>query len=169
MGRSGSASELFYTRQEILDYLPGGWALSDPGDAGAWDPDKGSWQVLYSTEVAVNGSPREAPSGLEKEAIYTRKRIASSPIETYPDWQDERLETLHLNDRQSDQYIELCTEVFEDRPAHHLCGYPQPVQGNDMDLECQLVSNGLYCGDASGYTDSRAEQLKAGAPGVVSI
>jgi hypothetical protein len=42
-------------------------------------------------------------------------------------------------------------------------GYPDPVQGPDMDLECQLVSNGLYCGDSSGYQDPRAEELKKGA------
>lgn len=32
-----------------------------------------------------------------------------------------------------------------------------------MELECQLVTNGLYCGDSSGYKDPRAESLKAGA------
>ena len=31
-----------------------------------------------------------------------------------------------------------------------------------MDLECQLVSNGLYCGDSSGYNDPRRERLEAG-------
>jgi uncharacterized protein YwqG len=29
-----------------------------------------------------------------------------------------------------------------------------------MDLECQLVSNGLYCGDESGYNDARAKLLE---------
>jgi uncharacterized protein YwqG len=32
-----------------------------------------------------------------------------------------------------------------------------------MQLECQLVSHGLYCGDPSGYDDPRARQLSAGA------
>ena len=31
-----------------------------------------------------------------------------------------------------------------------------------MDLECQLVSHGLYCGDASGYQATRAKELEAG-------
>jgi hypothetical protein len=38
-------------------------------------------------------------------------------------------------------------------PAHHLGGYPDPIQGEDMELDCQLASNGLYCGDESGYND----------------
>jgi len=32
-----------------------------------------------------------------------------------------------------------------------------------MQLEAQLVSNGLYCGDASGYNNPRAKALAAGA------
>jgi uncharacterized protein YwqG len=32
-----------------------------------------------------------------------------------------------------------------------------------MQLECQLVTHGLYCGDATGYRDPRAETLRPGA------
>jgi hypothetical protein len=32
-----------------------------------------------------------------------------------------------------------------------------------MQVECQLVSNGLYCGDLSGYQDPRAKELRNGA------
>ena len=32
-----------------------------------------------------------------------------------------------------------------------------------MQLECQLVSNGLYCGNPSGYEGPRAEALREGA------
>jgi uncharacterized protein YwqG len=32
-----------------------------------------------------------------------------------------------------------------------------------MQLECQLVAHGLYCGDASGYEDPRAQALEPGA------
>jgi uncharacterized protein YwqG len=32
-----------------------------------------------------------------------------------------------------------------------------------MQLEAQLVSNGLYCGDPSGYNDPKAKELEAGA------
>ena len=32
-----------------------------------------------------------------------------------------------------------------------------------MDLEAQLVSHGIYCGDPSGYQSPRAKELRAGA------
>ncbi len=37
--------DLSYTRQEILDYLPGGWVLADPSHAGDWNPERGCWRV----------------------------------------------------------------------------------------------------------------------------
>jgi uncharacterized protein YwqG len=32
-----------------------------------------------------------------------------------------------------------------------------------MELECELVTNGLYCGDPSGYEDPRAKELEPNA------
>lgn len=49
----------------------------------------------------------------------------------------------------------------ESKPRHHLLGFSANIQG-DMQLEAQLVSHGLYCGDSSGYDDRRAADLKAG-------
>ena len=41
-------------------------------------------------------------------------------------------------------------------------GHPKVIQ-NEMQLECQLVSNGLYCGDASGYDHPTRKILETGA------
>jgi uncharacterized protein YwqG len=45
-----------------------------------------------------------------------------------------------------------------DGPLHQLGGHSHNVQG-DMQLEAQLVMNGLYCGNQSGYKDPRAADL----------
>ena len=52
---------------------------------------------------------------------------------------------------------------YQNVPKHQMGGYPEPIQSAEMDLECQLVTNGLYLGDARGYSDPRAEALKDGA------
>ncbi|MDB5303723.1 MAG: hypothetical protein JWM97_1272 [Phycisphaerales bacterium] len=44
-------------------------------------------------------------------------------------------------------------------PRHKLGGHSDNIQ-NDMQLEAQLVMNGLYCGDASGYRDPRRPDLE---------
>jgi uncharacterized protein YwqG len=46
------------------------------------------------------------------------------------------------------------------KPIHRLFGWPETIQ-NDMRLECQLVSNGVYCGGAG--VDQRAAALADGA------
>ena len=45
---------------------------------------------------------------------------------------------------------EAMQELRPSRPQHHLLGHPRRVQ-NPMEGECQLVSNGYYCGDETGY------------------
>jgi uncharacterized protein YwqG len=50
-----------------------------------------------------------------------------------------------------------------DGPSHRLRGHAQAVQG-EMELECQLASNGVYCGNPEGYRSARAQALEPGAP-----
>ena len=38
-------TDLSYTLQELLDYLPAGWVLADPSDPGDWIPKRRCWQV----------------------------------------------------------------------------------------------------------------------------
>ncbi len=58
----------------------------------------------------------------------------------------------------------LQSEVYggEDEITHRLLGHPDPIQG-EMQLECQVVSHGLYCGDHTGYEAPKAAELKARA------
>jgi len=127
-----------------------------------FDPkDRGSWRVIYANDKDEL-KPVHAPAGLRKESAYLEKHVRFSEVLVYPDWQDDRIDQLSLNDSQSDEYFELCSAVFQDQPAHQMLGFPSPVQGNDMDLESQLVANGLYCGDATGYNDPKAKELESG-------
>jgi uncharacterized protein YwqG len=46
--------------------------------------------------------------------------------------------------------------------GHALGGWPCPIQG-EMETECQLVTNGIFCGLPEGYTTSKAKRLRPGA------
>lgn len=68
-----------------------------------------------------------------------------------------------LPEKQQDLVFDLYGRYSEGvSPKHQLLGHPMPIQG-DMQLECQLVSHGLYCGDSTGYYDPRAKALEPGA------
>lgn len=128
-----------------------------------FDPkDAGSWRVIYAPEPTSPDAVRPAPAGLAEQSVYSPIPVAFTPVETYPDYQDDRIASLELNNSQSNEYAMLCSSVFGGAPAHHLFGHPSPLQDNDMDLECQLASNGVYCGHHNPENDAQAQALEPG-------
>lgn len=78
-------------------------------------------------------------------------------IKTYP--RVTRISGLNLKEEEFDKFEEIKTAQFQLNHQHQLGGFPNPQQRPEMYNECQLVSNGIYCGDPSGYKDPRAPDL----------
>lgn len=128
-----------------------------------FDPkDKGSWAVLFHPSDAGDHPLSEPPKTLKKEFIYKEKTISFQTIETYPSYEQDAINKLNFNDRQFDEYDDLRQSVFKNSPAHQMFGFVSPVQGDLMDLECQLASNGIYLGDGKGYSSPEGKKLEAG-------
>jgi len=70
---------------------------------------------------------------------------------------------LALSDAEAEAFGDLADAAFGGSPKHQVGGYPAPVQGDDMELECQLASNGIYCGRPEDYQDPRVNDLRPGA------
>jgi len=122
-----------------------------------FDPkDRGSWSVMR-----VEGSPAAATAPPVPE--LTRQPIAFRVISSYPSYQRPEVQRLQLTDAEADLLIDGATAVYGEAPHHQVGGFPDPIQGDEMELECQLVSHGLYCGDSSGYLSREAAGLRAGA------
>jgi len=124
-----------------------------------FDPeDRGSWDV----RLAPNGELQRAtfPEGLPDHGRHGSCQLSFSNSITPPSWQSDIVRALELSEEELDVYIDMI-EV-EDSGGHHILGHPQEVQ-NEMQLECQLVSNGIYCGSPEGYEDSRVPLLESGA------
>lgn len=144
-------------------------------DAAGWgfDPaDAGSAAVVYSeTDEAVS---RSAPDALPAAAILPERRAAMVPEATIPSYGSRAYDALELEEGEVDAYldrfypriIELAgvrgSPTIDFAPRHQLLGHADVIQG-DMQLEAQLVTNGLYCGDSTGYQDARAQELERGA------
>lgn len=148
-----------------VDWLPSAGALlffyDIDGQAWGFDPkDRGSSVTLLVPDLPV-AMPEPGSEG--SAASIPHRTIAFRRIEVFPSWERESVAALRLNERESDILFDLIASPFGKAPAHQVSGFPNPVQGDDMELECQLVSNGLYCGSPSGYEDVRAQVLKAGA------
>jgi len=100
------------------------------------------------------------PPDLPEHSRYQEVQLAGEHEVTYAPWESFAVDQLGLSRDERFAYA----EALEDREAviHRLLGHPDPVQG-DMQLECQLASNGIYCGNASGYGDPRVPTLRPGA------
>jgi uncharacterized protein YwqG len=82
---------------------------------------------------------------------------------TLPDWEDRVLEAYRKSHPNftADPYqsaVNAFNQRDRARPHHQLLGHPELLNG-DMRGQCALVTQGIYCGDLSGYQSARAEQL----------
>lgn len=108
------------------------------------------------TETASPSSDLLSNRGIQFHRSFTLPHMGSRAY--------ERLE----NEIDLPEDYHQLTDDFErpgyppDGGLHRMFGHSANVQ-NDMQLEAQLVTNGLYCGDSSGYGDLRARALESGA------
>jgi uncharacterized protein YwqG len=58
----------------------------------------------------------------------------------------------------NDDELNLYASIPAGNSLNKLLGHSDNIQG-PMEPECQLVTNGLYCGNASAYHDPRAKKL----------
>jgi uncharacterized protein YwqG len=105
-------------------------------------------QLIRSVEPAVSTFP-SAPVSFE-------------PFLSLPDSSADSVRDLLLDIENDEQYYDFVEKHAGPAPLHQILGWPHVIQG-DMALQCQLVTNGLYSGNASGYKDSRRKELEPGA------
>lgn len=124
-------------------------------EAWGFDPkDKESFKLVYTPEPK-NLMSHDFPVDLDQYSKFNETGIEFKQSVSLPNWEDERVGSV-LNDREMDAYIDIWEhEDF----IHKFLGYSNNVQGQ-MELECELVTNGLYVGDPSGYNDPRAKELE---------
>jgi uncharacterized protein YwqG len=130
----------------------------DPSSWGFDPKARGHCHVEYfSPGETLKRAP--APEAFPSEAIFPHRFV-----HFVQEWMLPTGVTLPKSEQRS--YRELCEAlllaVAGSKAIHRVGGHPQEIQ-SDMRLECQLVTNGLYCGDSSGYDDPRAKVLAEGA------
>jgi uncharacterized protein YwqG len=135
-------------------------------DGGAWgfDPaDKGSARVLYIDPSAIV-EPRAYPEALSDVGQFPCARVTFAPIITIPPLECAAIEALGLTPDEEDAYGALIEAMIGEGivASSWLGGHPEQIQG-DMQLDCPLVTGGLYLGDATGYNDPRRAELEQAA------
>jgi uncharacterized protein YwqG len=125
-------------------------------EAWGFDPkDNDKFKVYYSTETD-NLTRHEFPSDLPDYSRFNECKLDIKTTVGLPSWENEFVQK-NLTEKEIDQYLNLP----QDYAINKMLGYANNIQ-SEMELECQLVTNGLYCGDASGYNDPKAKGLEKG-------
>lgn len=141
------------------------------GDQDAWgfDPaDQGSAAVFFDNSAPPELMSVTTPAGREDARTGPQRVTSFEPVLTAPSEDSPWIESLGLSGEQRGLYYDILSAAgagdgaIVQAPFHQMFGHPEIVQGS-MELECELVSSGLYCGDARGYEDPRAEALKDNA------
>ena len=137
-------------------------------DVWGFDPkDKDGFRVVHYPGDVSGLKAVPLPDSLEKDGMIfgpcklTFEKTKSYPLGEYLDALDEQVS--FEGEKTRDAFDDIVFQYYEESngPNHKLFGYPDLIQG-EIFLEAQLVSNGLYCGDASGYRDPRAKELEKG-------
>ncbi|HEY2466764.1 MAG TPA: YwqG family protein [Terracidiphilus sp.] len=128
-----------------------------------FDPlDRGHCCILYYPQD-VSLVAAEFPKGLTEDARFQRRSLHFAREWTLPP-------RLVLDNGEfalwkTSEYRDLLKRLNSDaigETVHRVGGNPQEIQG-EMQLKCQLVTHGIYCGDPNGYKDPRRVELERGA------
>ena len=158
--------DLAEINQNYIDYLPNEGILLFFYDVEiqvwGFDPkDRPHFKVIYLKEEAYQQQDKPYPENID---ILKQSHIKATFIDVPMPVDAEEIDKLELNDLEYDAYCEYAsTQIFNHEPFHQMGGYPTPEQGNNMELEAQLVTHGIYCGDPSGYESEEAKELKKDA------
>jgi uncharacterized protein YwqG len=119
--------------------------------------DKNKFKVMYWDGDFKELSRANFPTELPEYSAFKPCSVDIVSEVSLPSYGHEVYED--FADGEDDKFWE---EVYNDGNINKLLGYSDNIQ-NEMELECELVTNGLYCGDPSGYNDPKAKALEPNA------
>jgi uncharacterized protein YwqG len=123
-----------------------------------FDPkDAGSSVVHYEADARL--VRRALPDDLPEEGRFAPCAVRLRPYEDIPDGTDARNPTAGADETTQGRYDDARSSVTS-ATSHKLLGYPEPIQ-DAMEIECAMVTNGVYMGDANGYQHPRFKELDA--------
>lgn len=136
-------------------------------EQAAWgfDPkDRLRWRVLH---VPADAPARDFPTALGGDARFKEIPLRTRRESTFAPYNSRLVESLGIEREARFEYgdaLEAWASSAEEERGlfHRLFGHPEQIQ-NEMTLECQLASNGIYVGEPSGYETEAAKRLESGA------
>lgn len=128
--------------------------------AWGFDPqDKGGAKVYY-----YNGDISELvrtafPKDMEQDFMMPEIKLSFASQYNVPSF-EELFDDYQSNSwEEYDDFLEKSGYMISTENSSKLLGYSDTIQG-DMLLQCELVTNGLYCGDTTAYKSPKIREFE---------
>jgi len=134
----------------------------DAVDQSVWGfspTDSEGWAVLHCPDGV--GALRDYPAELDEEGRFSPIALTPELEQTYPPAASFEVEQL-VGATKAEKYWPVLGEDEGAGTITRFLGHPDVIQG-EMQVECQLASNGVYVGDSKGYTSPDGIRLRPGA------
>ena len=131
-------------------------------DQEAWGfdiKDKDKFKVFFYDGSLSELKRQDFPKDLAAHSRYKPCKLTFQSSISLPNWEQDYVSST-LSETETDKYFNITEDLGGE--SNKLLGHSDNIQG-PMELECELVTNGLYCGDPTGYNDPRAKKLAKNA------
>lgn len=119
--------------------------------------DQNKFKVIYWNGDFAELKRRDFPSDLPAYSCYKPCSVAIKSEVSLPSFDHE------IYEKFAPEVTDIFWEkIYDDENINKLLGYSDNIQ-NAMELKCELVTNGIYYGNSSGYNDPRAKMLEPNA------
>lgn len=115
--------------------------------------DKNKFKIIYWNGDFKELKQQKQPEELIEYGYFKPTNINICNEISFPSFESEIYNQFSEND--NDKFW----DIIQETEINKMFGYADTIQ-NEMELECELVTNGLYCGDPSGYNDPLAKKLE---------
>ncbi len=124
-----------------------------------FDPkDKAGSKVFFYDGDVSKLERKEKPNSLDEYSYFNSCSLNFKSSINMLDYQSSLMDGFTLEDEEEGNYENLIEEIYEDE-IFKLLGHSNNVQGG-MELECELVTNGIYCGGPEGYQNPKRKNLE---------
>lgn len=124
-----------------------------------FDPkDKAGSKVFFYDGDVSELERKEKPNNLDEYSYFNSCSLNFKSSTNMLDYQSSLMDDFTLEDEEETNYEDLIEELYEDE-IFKLLGHSNNVQGG-MELECELVTNGIYCGGPEGYQNPKRKKLE---------
>lgn len=118
------------------------------------DPkDSDHWRVILAENP---GAEINFPKNLDRDFRFNPLHISAHKVDVLPRIGSDEVNALKLSDEESDVYDNYTNSEGE-TPLHQAGGFPFPIQENSMDLDCQMIFNGIEWQTQEEYENAKAK------------